>query len=108
MSVLYVVRGAQAQCTAGNKTTKLNLPESHGLYVNDKPVLIDTDTVANVNVMPFGECRNIRTSCKLALAPCWQETQKDALIKGRPALLTKSMLSCALGGMILIKTDGQN
>lgn len=108
MSESYVVRGADVTCNMGSKTTQLNLPESHGIYVNEKPVLVDTDTAVGVNIMPFGKCRNRRSGCKPALAPCWKDVKDDALIKGRPGLITRSILSCTLGGKITIKTDGQN
>lgn len=108
MGELYVVRGAKVKCSLGSKTTKLNLPESHGLYVNEKPVLIDTDIVASVNVMPFGECKKKDGRCNPALADCWKDTKEDAFIKGRSALITRSVLSCSIGGQISIQTDGQN
>jgi len=108
MSELYVVRGADVKCSLGSNTTKLNLPQSHGLYVNEKPVLIDTDTIVGENIIPFGKCKKTRKPCQPSPAGCWKEVKEDALIKGRPALITTSILSCTIGGKITIKTDGQN
>jgi len=108
MSGSYVVRGAEVKCSLGSKTTKLNLPQSHGVYVNDKPVLIDTDTKVGANVKPFGKCKKRKGGCAPSLAACWKEVKEDALIKERPALITRSILSCSIGGKITIKTDGQD
>lgn len=106
MDIKYVVHGAKARCNKGGTTTNLNLPKSHGVYINDKPVLNDQDCVAYSNVLPFGTC-SIKKKCKPSLAPQWENTKKTTLIKGRPALLATSTLSCTVGGAITIEDDGQ-
>jgi hypothetical protein len=107
MDIKYVVRGALVQCNQGSTPSRLNLPKSHGIYVKGKPILNDRDSAANVNVMPFGDCSVCCGPCRPALAPEWDSAKGDALVKGRPALITESVLSCSLGGVITIKNDGQ-
>jgi len=106
MDTKYVVRGATVKCNKGRDTSRLNLPKSHGFYVNEKAVLNDHDRVENSNVMPFGKC-SIADRCNLFLAPKWEEAKETTLVKGRPALLATSVLSCAVGGIITIVDDGQ-
>ena len=107
MANKYVVRGAQVSCSSGSSPTNINIPKSHGVYVNDKPVLNDHDSSVGTNVMPFGYCKVIKSSCSPALASQWENTQLNTLIKGCPALITPSTLSCSIGGVITIKSDGQ-
>lgn len=107
MDVRYIVEGAKIRCSKGEKATRLKLPDDHGYYFLKKPVLNDLDCIAGVNVMPFGNC-SIKRKCQPpALFSRWEETQKDKLIEGRPALLKSSFLGCAAGGCITIETDGQ-
>lgn len=105
--IKYVVRGALVACDKGSSPSRLNLPKSHGAYFKDCPVLIDTDRVPGVNVMPFGACSIRRGPCMPATAPYWNITKEDTLIKGRPALLTTSTLVCIVGGAITVKDAGQ-
>lgn len=107
MGIRYVVRGAQAKCSSGSSPSNLNLPNSHGMYINEKAVLNDGDTAAGTNVMPFGQCKVLKGPCSPALASCWESAKLDTLVKGRPALLSVSTLSCSIGGAIKITNDGQ-
>ena len=103
----YVVRGAQVKCNKGSSSTNLNLPKSHGVYINDKPVLNDSDRAAGTNVMPFGRCKILKGPCSPSLASKWDKTKLNTLIKGQPALMSNSVLSCTIGGAIKIESDGQ-
>ncbi|GMA99901.1 DUF4280 domain-containing protein [Pelosinus sp. IPA-1] len=107
MDTKYVVRGAKVKCSNGGTTCNLNLPKSHGMYVNDKAVLNDHDCVPYSNVLPFGKCDKIKKACVLALAPKWEDAKDTTILKGHPALLAKSVLSCTIGGAITILNDGQ-
>jgi hypothetical protein len=107
MGVRYVVRGATVKCSSGSSPSKLNLPRSHGMYVNGKPILNDSDTAAGANVMPFGKCRVTKGPCSPSPKPTWGGTKKDTLVKGCPALIDSSTLGCTIGGAITIENDGQ-
>jgi hypothetical protein len=104
----YVVRGATVQCGCGSSPSRLNLPNSHGVYINEKPVLNDQDSAANVNVMSFGDCSITDGPCHPQPSALWDTAKGDLLVNGRPALITRSVLSCTIGGNIEIKSDGQN
>lgn len=106
MDTKYVVRGATVKCNRGGTTTNLNLPKSHGVYVNDKAVLNDHDCIVNSNVLPFGTC-SIRRRCSPSLAPKWEQAKETTLVKGYPALLATSTLGCTVGGAITVLKDGQ-
>jgi hypothetical protein len=105
--ILYVVRGAQVKCDQGSCPSRLNLPKGHGVYVNDKPVMIDTDCQAGVNVMPFGNCSTLSGPCAPALSANWDIVKEDTRVQGRPPLTTKSVLCCMIGGLISVDKDGQ-
>ena len=106
MDTKYVVRGAKVKCNKGGTTSNLNLPKSHGMYVNDKAVLNDHDCAAYSNVLPFGTCSIIK-KCSPALASKWENAKDTTLLQGKPALLKTSTLSCSIGGAIKILEDGQ-
>jgi hypothetical protein len=107
MGIRYVVRGALVKCSQGSTPTRLNLPQCHGFYASGEPVLIDIDREPNVNILPFGRCSALKGPCTPCTAPYWDETQRDALISKRPALIAKSVLSCSHGGIITVENDGQ-
>lgn len=107
MGIRYVVKGAMVKCSSGSSPSSLNLPQSHGMYVNEKAVLNNGDTAAGANVMPFGKCKVLKGPCSPALAPCWDGAKLNTLIEGKPTLLASSTLSCSIGGGITIIRDGQ-
>ncbi|MBU2700778.1 hypothetical protein Ga0466249_001883 [Sporomusaceae bacterium BoRhaA] len=106
MDTRYVVRGATVRCNKGSTASRLNLPKSHGVYVNEKAVLNDHDCISGSNVMPFGTCSMIH-KCSPFLALKWEQAKDTTLVKGQPALLATSTLSCAVGGVITVVDDGQ-
>lgn len=57
MCIRYVVRGAILHCTMGTDIGFLDLPQSHGSYVNGFPLMIDTDSVPFDNIPSFGGCK---------------------------------------------------
>ncbi|MBU2703402.1 hypothetical protein Ga0466249_004547 [Sporomusaceae bacterium BoRhaA] len=107
MAKSYIVEGAGVRCNRGGKLTRLQLPQDHGMYFMNKPILNERDCVAGVNVMPFGTCQILGT-CKPLLSFQWEETQRDAKIGPCSGLIMDSFLGCYWGGCITIKDDGQN
>ncbi|MBD5552694.1 MAG: DUF4280 domain-containing protein [Lachnospiraceae bacterium] len=52
----YLVRGAALKCQYGSHTRYLDMYETHGVYLNDKPVMHKKDCEVGKNIMPFGIC----------------------------------------------------
>ena len=54
----YLVRGASLQCSCGSHKRRLNLPIYHGVYVNGKPMIYESDCVVGdeENITTFGVC----------------------------------------------------
>lgn len=51
----YLVRGALLQCECGSHPRKMNLKRSHGIYVNGKPQILQSDCTLE-NIPFFGIC----------------------------------------------------
>ncbi|WP_371367068.1 hypothetical protein SRRS_11800 [Sporomusa rhizae] len=107
MGIRYVVRGATLSCSSGSSSSRLNMPRSHGKYVNGKPIVNDSDTAAGANIKPFGKCSVLDGPCSPAPAGTWKGTQIDTLVSGCPAVIADSTLSCNVGGCITVENDGQ-
>ena len=55
----YLVRGAYLRCQYGSHIRRLNLPESHGFYIKDYPLMNAMDNKpgeGSGNIPPFGVC----------------------------------------------------
>lgn len=121
----YIVRGAEMVCNKGSHRRKINLPESHGSYVADKPMMNKKDCAANKNISYFGVCSGACPSnenvdlvgengktvsgkkCCVKILSDWIKTKEDTLVSGQPALTTDSVLICKYGGKITFITNGQ-
>ncbi|ABR36500.1 hypothetical protein B0H69_004052 [Clostridium beijerinckii] len=113
----YVVRGAKMICSKGTDTKGINLPVSHGAYVNGNPIMIESDNAVGANISTFGICSGScpangssekTKKCQIMILNKWMNTKEDTLIEGVPALTTASILICAYGGVIKFITDGQD
>jgi len=127
----YIVRGAQMRCCCGDRQVgthprKINLPVSHGVYVNGKPMMNEADHTLD-NVPSFGICTGSnQTSTEIiylisedgaqtiAGPPCipkilqkWSNTKQTMLVDGKPALQAESTLYCVNNGKIRFFTTGQ-
>lgn len=96
------------KCSKGNKLVKINLPASHGSYVNGKPIMVKTDRAVGANIGSFGICKCTMKTCSPAIFSDWMTVQDSTIIDGKPAITTKSTLVCAKGGQIKFVTDGQD
>ena len=61
----YVVHGAYAVCSCGSRQSRLIVPQCHGTYIHDMPILCLTDAASRTNVQGFGFC-NSETNPKRA------------------------------------------
>jgi hypothetical protein len=104
----YVVRGAKMKCSKGSSLPQINLPASHGSYVNGKPVIVKTDRIVGSNIGSFGVCKCTKKPCIPAILSDWMIVKEDTIIDGKPAVTTKSVLICGKGGQIKFVTDGQD
>lgn len=124
----YVVRGAKMMCVigkamCGSHKRKINLPVSHGSYVNEKPMM-NEDDYKSKNVKWFGVCKKctegediylvgedgktvVGKKCKPKILKKWTKTKKDTKVDGKAALTTDSILVCKHGGHIMFYSDGQ-
>lgn len=121
----YVVRGASMRCRCGSHPRRINLPVSHGSFVNQKPMLNEEDNKED-NISSFGICSGPANPsnetihlvgedgavvsgkpCQPEILAKWLNTKEDALVEGKPALTTASQLICAFGGVIAFENDGQ-
>ena len=105
----YVVEGAKLSCMFGSKTSKLQLPQGHGVRLQGKKRANIGDAVPVINILPFGICKISTVVCTPACA-AWISGQPDVLVgkPGLPALLNTDKLFCmACGGIISIEESGQ-
>ena len=121
----YVVRGAKMRCSLGSHARKINLPESHGSYVNQVPKMNKNDCILEVNVPFFGVCSGACPESKVSFVgedgetavgkkccymnyDSWQNCKEDSIVDGEAALTTESYLVCVYGGTIKFVTTGQD
>lgn len=128
----YVVRGALMMCSLGTHNRRINLPISHGVYINQKPIMLKSDyktemtSGLNNNIPYFGICTKadpknqvtitladqntklpiIGVKCTPMCVLHWIDCKKDVFVKEN-VLTIKSKLYCLSGGVISFLTDGQ-
>ena len=54
----YLVRGAPLRCSYGSHMRYLDMLKTHGVYLDDKPVMHKKDCVVGENIMSFGICNS--------------------------------------------------
>lgn len=52
----YVLHGGKAYCEYGTRESRLQVPECHGTYIHDMPMMTYKDTEVKTNIQPFGYC----------------------------------------------------
>lgn len=107
-SACYVVRGAKMKCSNGSKLVKINLPASHGSYVDAKPMMVKTDRIVGANIGSFGICKCTEEPCSAAILGDWMKYKEDTTASGIEVLTTQSVLACGHGGAIRFVSDGQD
>ena len=129
----YLVRGALLACQYGSHPRRLNLPKCHGIYVEGKPLIRESDCIVDENISYFGIC-----SCEtppanaetVTLVPYSEDGNANGTVKGKkcyPCIVgqwrgisenvkvsgevhgisTDSFLVCQHGGLIQPLTSGQ-
>lgn len=90
MEVLYLVRGATLKCMFGSKEGKLNLPESHGSYILNQPIICEEDCKPFINIPSFGICKLTNMPCIPVILGKWLCAHKQTQITISPVTATPS------------------
>lgn len=129
----YLVRGALLACEYGSHPRRLNLPQCHGIYIEEKPLMREDDCVVDDNISCFGIC-----SCQtppegastISLAPYGGDENAKGTVTGKQCcphiigtwrgiseqvklsgdmhgISMDSFLVCKCGGLIQPLTSGQ-
>lgn len=108
-TISTVAEGATLECTLGTTTSKLQLPKSHDVLLKGKKQADISDSVGNVNIMPFGTCTRQSPPVPCTPTTCmkWVLFRPSHSIKNEPVLLDCCIIPCVLGGIIRIIDPGQ-
>ena len=103
---------AKMKCTVGTIETSLVVTSQMHDSVNGKLQATEEDKQANVNILPFGQCRlKPTTGGYLPCVPCpikWENTAKNTTINEKKILTDESTCNCAIGGKISVTDRGHN
>ncbi|EPD97745.1 DUF4280 domain-containing protein [Capnocytophaga sp. oral taxon 336] len=106
-----ITETAKLQCNQGTVTTTLKVTSQQFAKINDKLQATEEDKQANVNIMPFGQCKlKPTTSGYLPCMPTpikWENTSFST-IDGKKELNSASCIQCAIGGKITFTDTGGN
>lgn len=108
----YIVRGAKMVCNKGSNQRCINLPNSHGSYATEKPMMNKKDNVAGINIKYFGVCsgdcpagsgdvavidangnNKVGKKCQVEILKEWMKTKEDALVRGRASINNRFIFS---------------
>jgi len=103
----YVVSGAMIQCNQGSSSGNLQLSNSHKFSINGKYVLNVGDNQSMANIGSMGMCKITKGPCVPNASMKWQQGAETVCVDNNPALLSTSVVVCAIGGAIKIVDDGQ-
>lgn len=103
----YLVRGAVLKCSCGSHERKLNLPESHGVYIGENPMVNQTDCGVgdDKNIPTFGVCESAGNPCRKSLGETLRDGLISSLIPGSGAVIT---VRDETEKILLVKEDGTN
>lgn len=78
----YLVRGAKLVCNRGSHKRMLNLPECHGVYIGENPMVHEKDCVQGIdmqgNISWFGVCRSERCQELPGKKVCYELTEENS------------------------------
>lgn len=106
----HVVSYACITCNyAQPKFSILEVPESHGVQLQNLSIATEKDTEPNVNIIPFKTCTLTGEPCNPEpVTDVWINTLENTTITvGEAALSVDSWIACTKGGKIAILTSGQ-
>lgn len=103
-----VCSSSMCQCSLGSCPSAFSCLPVDMVSTGGMPVGTIFDTVPMLNIKPFGACSAMSgLPCTPAPAGTWLPSNTLILVKGKPILLSDSMLMCSIGGMIKISVPAQ-
>ncbi len=96
---LILVGESLLKCDKGSSTSVLNVSSQQFATVNGHLKATEKDCKPNENIFPFGVCSLTQKPCTLGLLE-WQNKIESQRVNGMAILTEKSVLPCALGGVI--------
>jgi N-acetyl-anhydromuramyl-L-alanine amidase AmpD len=106
MATSYVVDGATLKCSKGG-TCKLKVAPGRNTFIQGKPQANVNDYTTK-SIPKFNFCSIPKHhQCRLSLQGPWKSGKNDVIIEGAPALMHKSKIKCAKGGVISIQKHNQ-
>lgn len=130
----YLVRGALITCSCGSHPRRLNLPQSHGVYVLDHPLIHEEDCVVGENISYFGVCQGDTPPsgseeilldeyvgegqestgaevqgprCSPEIVGKWKSVKETTKLSGENNMVTtNAYLVCRCGGLVYPITSG--
>lgn len=106
MATSYVVDGATLKCSKGG-TCKLKVTPGRNTFIQGKPQANVNDYTTK-SIPKFNFCSIPKHhQCRLSLQGPWKSGKNDVIIEGAPALMHKSKIKCAKGGVISIQKHNQ-
>jgi len=101
--------GAVLSCRLGTKTSKLRVPETHGVTTQGRNQANICDYEPYENIPDFGSCKRSTPppACTPAIVMKWLKGQQDCVLDNDLALLEDCIVPCCFGGVISIVESGQ-
>lgn len=106
-----VCSGATLGCTMGVGTRRLNVVLNGVMDDKRKALATILDCVPHLNIPPFAGCRSPgnpssrppgQKPCHPAFPAPWTTLLPTLFVARAPALLSSSVVSCALGGQVFV------
>ena len=102
---IFIACGAVMECSLGSQKAKLKVPTTRVCHFMSRHSANSTDTTPECNLI-FPPCKK-GGNCLTAKKTPWNDTKKDVLIDGYPAVLyKKSWCGCIVGGIITFVDNG--
>ena len=107
-----ITDNTKLQCNQGTQISTLKVTSQTFMSIKDKLQPTEGDKQANVNIMPFGQCKLKPTTggyLPCVLVPTkWEQTAEKDTINDLKILTEKSTCQCAVGGKISVTYKGHN
>lgn len=97
-----ITMGTVLKCNCGSAPTPLIVTSQCMFSMKGNFTATEKDCAPNVNIMPFGNCKNLPLNppCPLAITGKWDAVSKVFTINDGAVLLDSSVMKCTLGGEI--------
>lgn len=105
-----VSEGATLECTLGTNTSKLKVPNFHGVGTQGRNEANIADYIPNHNIFSFEMCLRQQPPvlCEPMVIMKWLKGHPDYILDYELALLKRCIVPCCFGGIISITQCGQD